>query len=49
MTKSNNHYRLEEHVNDWVKSQFDKLKLKNQNNYYTESARCFKRASKNRE
>lgn len=31
-------YKLEEHVNDWVKSQFDKLGLKNQKDYYTESA-----------
>ncbi|MCE2706661.1 MAG: SAM-dependent methyltransferase [Proteobacteria bacterium] len=38
MVKLHNQYRLEDHVNDWVKFQFDKLKLKNQNNYYTESA-----------
>ena len=31
-------YKLEEHVNDWVKKNFDKLKLKNQKDYYTESA-----------
>ena len=31
-------YKLEEHINDWVKAQFKKLKLKNQNDYYTESA-----------
>ena len=31
-------YRLEEHVNDWVKSKFDQLRLKNQKDYYTESA-----------
>ncbi len=31
-------YKLEEHVNDWVKTKFDKLKLKNQKDYYTESA-----------
>lgn len=31
-------YKLEEHVNDWVKTQFDQLKLKNQQDYYTESA-----------
>ena len=31
-------YKLEEHVNDWVKAQFDQLKLKNQKDYYTESA-----------
>jgi type I restriction enzyme M protein len=31
-------YKLEEHINDWVKDQFVKLKLKNQQDYYTESA-----------
>lgn len=31
-------YKLEEHVNDWVKAQFKKLGLKNQKDYYTESA-----------
>lgn len=31
-------YKLEEHVNDWVKTKFDKLSLKNQKDYYTESA-----------
>lgn len=31
-------YKIEDHVNDWVKNQFDKLKLKNQKHYYTESA-----------
>jgi type I restriction enzyme M protein len=31
-------YKLEDHINDWVKTQFDKLKLKNQKDYYTESA-----------
>ncbi len=31
-------YRLEEHVNDWVKAQFERLNLKNQKDYYTESA-----------
>lgn len=31
-------YKLEEHVNDWVKSYFKKMKLKNQVDYYTESA-----------
>jgi len=36
MAKSN--YELEEHLNDWVKSQFEKLGLKNQKDYYTESA-----------
>ncbi len=37
----NNHqskYKLEDHVNDWVKTQFDQLKLKNQQDYHTESA-----------
>lgn len=31
-------YKLEDHVNDWVKAKLDGLKLKNQKNYYTESA-----------
>ena len=31
-------YKLEEHVNDWVKDKFDNLNLKNQKDYYTESA-----------
>jgi len=31
-------YKLEEHINDWVKSQFKRLGLKNQIDYYTESA-----------
>ena len=31
-------YKLEEHLNDWVKAQFKKLGLKNQKDYYTESA-----------
>jgi type I restriction-modification system DNA methylase subunit len=31
-------YKLEDHLNDWVKGQFDKLKLKNQKDYHTESA-----------
>lgn len=31
-------YKLEENVNDWVKRKFDELKLKNQTDYYTESA-----------
>lgn len=31
-------YKLEEHVNDWVKKKFDKLRLKNLKDYYTESA-----------
>jgi hypothetical protein len=31
-------YKLEEHINDWVKSKFKKLQLENQKDYYTESA-----------
>jgi len=31
-------YKLEDHLNDWVKSQFKRLALKNQTDYYTESA-----------
>ena len=31
-------YKLEEHVNDCVKAQFEKLSLKSQKDYYTESA-----------
>lgn len=31
-------YKLEDHVNDWVKAKLDTLKLKNQKDYYTESA-----------
>ena len=31
-------YTLEEHVNDWVKKQFSELNLKNQQDFYTESA-----------
>ncbi len=31
-------YKLEEHVNDWVKSQFEKLGLKSQKDYHIESA-----------
>jgi type I restriction enzyme M protein len=31
-------YKLEDHVNDWVKTKLDKLKLKNQKDYHTESA-----------
>lgn len=31
-------FKLEEHVNDWVKIEFTNLKLKNQIDYYTESA-----------
>lgn len=39
MAKSiTSNYKLEEHVNDWVKSQFEKLGLRNQTDYYTESA-----------
>ncbi len=38
MTQSTQKYQLEDHINDWVKAQFDQLKLKNQQDYYTESA-----------
>lgn len=31
-------YKLEDHVNDWVKAKLDGLKLKNQKDYHTESA-----------
>mgnify|MGYP000434753857 CR=1 FL=1 len=31
-------YKLEDHVNDWVKAKLDTLKLKNQKDYHTESA-----------
>jgi type I restriction enzyme M protein len=31
-------FKLEEHINDWVKAEFVKLNLKNQTDYYTESA-----------
>ena len=31
-------YKLEEHVNDWVKAQFNNLKLRSQHDYHTESA-----------
>ena len=31
-------YKLEDHLNDWVKAKLDTLKLKNQKDYYTESA-----------
>jgi len=31
-------FKLEEHVNDWVKTQFASLNLKNQKDYFTESA-----------
>ena len=30
-------YNLEDHVNDWVKAQFDQLKLKSRQDYHTES------------
>lgn len=30
-------YKLEDHVNDWVKEQFNLLKLKKQQDYHTES------------
>lgn len=36
--KKHTAYKLEEHVNDWVKAQFNSLNLKNQKDYYTESA-----------
>ncbi|CAK2745039.1 type I restriction enzyme M protein [Vibrio crassostreae] len=36
--KSKPQFQLEEHVNDWVKSQFQSLKLKNQVDFFTESA-----------
>ncbi|MBV5278552.1 MAG: hypothetical protein J0647_05905, partial [Campylobacteraceae bacterium] len=31
-------YKLEDHLNDWVKIKLEALKLKNQTDYYTESA-----------
>jgi len=31
-------YKIEDHINDWVKAKFDRLGLKNQQDYYTESA-----------
>lgn len=31
-------YKLEDHLNDWVKTQFDKLNLQNRKDYHTESA-----------
>ncbi len=31
-------YKLEDHLNDWVKVQFERLGLKNQKDYHTESA-----------
>lgn len=37
MTTEQLKYKLEDHVNDWVKTQFDRLKLKNQKNYHIES------------
>lgn len=36
--KKHTAYKLEEHVNDWVKAQFNSLNLENQKDYYTESA-----------
>lgn len=38
MSAQKTKYKLEEHVNDWVKAVFNKLSLKNQKDYYTESA-----------
>ncbi|MCE1270617.1 MAG: hypothetical protein LWW88_03465, partial [Acinetobacter sp.] len=38
MANNQNNYSLEDHVNDWVKAQFDRLKLKNQKDYHAESA-----------
>ena len=35
---NNTTYKLEEHINDWIKAQFKKLKLFNQTDFYTESA-----------
>ena len=37
-THNSQAYKLEEHVNDWVKAQFEKLSLKSQQDYFTESA-----------
>lgn len=37
MANNRINYTLEDHVNDWVKVQFDRLKLKNQKDYHTES------------
>jgi len=31
-------YKIEDHLNDWVKAKLDALKLKNKTDYYTESA-----------
>lgn len=31
-------YKLEDHVNDWVKAKLEALNLKNQKDYHTESA-----------
>lgn len=31
-------FKLEEHVNDWIKKKFETLNLKNQTDFYTESA-----------
>ncbi|MCH7336022.1 N-6 DNA methylase [Acinetobacter sp. NIPH 2699] len=38
MAQNQKNYTLEDHINDWVKVKFSKLKLKNQQDYYTESA-----------
>lgn len=38
VVKHKTDYKLEEHVNDWVKSKFNRLNLKNQHDYFTESA-----------
>lgn len=38
MSAQKTKYKLEEHVNNWVKNQFNKLKLEDQKNYFTESA-----------
>lgn len=38
LPEPNKLYKLEEHINDWVKAQFDRLNLQNQQDYYTESA-----------
>jgi len=35
---SSKNYQLEDHLNDWVKVKLDSLKLKNQHDYFTESA-----------
>lgn len=38
MQNNNTKYKIEDHINDWVKKQFAKLNLKNQKDFYTESA-----------